>query len=160
MANLTDIDLAKAQCRVTHSLEDDLITQFVAAAERACIERMDRYVYVDADALAAARTAATTTFAAASDAYQAALTAAAALPDGDVHDAAIFLANADFRSARAIMQRTYLGKVVDEQFTQAVLLLTEHYYNNRGASSVGVTVQEIPLGVDALLAPQRAQLGV
>lgn len=42
----------------------------------------------------------------------------------------------------------------------ALLLMVDHYYRNRGASVVGLTVQELPLGVDALLWPLRSGLGV
>jgi uncharacterized phiE125 gp8 family phage protein len=37
----------------------------------------------------------------------------------------------------------------------AILLLVGHYYENREASVIGASVENLPMGVDALLAPYR-----
>lgn len=42
---------------------------------------------------------------------------------------------------------------------QAILLMVGHWYANREASVIGVTVADLPLAVDALLAPYR-QVGL
>ncbi len=48
----------------------------------------------------------------------------------------------------------YLG-VVPTPIRQAMLLMVGHLYENREASTVGPAITELPMGVEALLAPYR-----
>lgn len=44
-----------------------------------------------------------------------------------------------------------------EDIELAVLLLVGHFYENREATAIGVSVAVTPLGVDRLIAPHREQ---
>jgi uncharacterized phiE125 gp8 family phage protein len=51
----------------------------------------------------------------------------------------------------------YDAGLVAADLVAAILMLVAHWYRNREAVNVGNIVSEIPLGVDALLAPHRME---
>ncbi len=61
---------------------------------------------------------------------------------------------ATMATVNAVTVRFTVGDVPPDDVRQALLLLTEHYYENRAATS-DQQMREIPIGVYGLLAPHR-----
>lgn len=158
--SMTTLTLAKAQLRVTHTLEDVLIQQLLDQAEKSCIEYLDRNVYPDSASLTAAQSSMLADMQTASDAYDAAKSAADAMGAGVMKDLAYETATRNLNEAKAEYRRIVRGMVVNERFTGATLLLVSHWYANRASVVVGSSANEVPMSVCYLLDPDRAQLGV
>lgn len=157
--SLVGLDLAKQQCRITHSLQDDLIEAYTDQAEAMCAEFLDANVYADQDTLNTATAAALGVLTTANDAYNAAMDTALDMDSGPVQEAAIFAANKTFQAAQKQYERTCCGLVLFPAFTGAVLLLVAHFYTHPEAVA-DMTVNELPLGFQNLLFPYRRRLGV
>lgn len=157
--SLVGLDLAKQQCRITHSLQDDLIEQYVDQAEALSCAFLDANVYADADTLASAVADAAGLLQVANDTYNTSMDAALAMGAGPLQESAIFAANKTFQIAQQEYERTICGLVVFPAFIGAVLLLVGHYYSHPEAVA-DMTVNEMPLGFQNLLFPYRRRLGV
>ena len=157
--SLVGLDLAKQQCRITHSLQDDLIEQYTDQAEALSMSFLDFNVYADQGSLSTAVAAALGVLTTANDTYNASMTAALAMDAGPVQEAAIFAANKTFQAAQQQYERTICGMVIFPQFIGAVLLLVSHFYAHPEAVA-DMTVNEMPLGFQNLLFPCRRRLGV
>lgn len=147
---LIDTAFAKLHLRVDGSAEDTLVALYVSAAEGMAVHYVDRGIYVDAPALAAAIAAAPAELAAAVDAYDAAILAADAMEEGAEQDAAIKYAQDALAAAQAASDRTQRGMVVTDQVKTAILLITGILYETRGAA------QDIPAGAKSLLDTVKA----
>lgn len=146
---------AKLHLRVVGAEEDALIALYLSAAERAAVAQIQRNVYADDVTLAAAIAVAPTALSAALDAYQAAVAAAQLLPEPDLIDEALRVAELDYFRAKAASRQTHDGIVVVDEIKSAVLLMVGHLYSNREDVVAGVTVTQLPNGAQWLLQPYR-----
>lgn len=160
MANLISTATARAHLRVTLTAEDTLIAIWCGAAEKSAIQFIQRKLYADADALAAAKAAAPTTLSAATTAYDAAIEAADLIENAVEQEAAACQAVMDYEEAQADYARTMNGIVIEDDIRAAMLLTIRHLYDNRGSVVVGTIASELPLGVKHLLQPYRRGMGV
>ena len=184
--SLVLLETLKAQRKVTYAIEDSLLQGYLDAADLHVQNFLNRNVYASQPELDAAITAAPTALAAARDAYAAAYAAWQLLPDSspDLFAAlnnaynqpvlgAPQTANRDFASVaydkligdwrRAIeqAQRTYGGKVITPNISQAIVLLAAGWDANREYVITELSnAIELPMGVVALLSPDRVRQGV
>ena len=152
---LLDLPTAKLHLRVIGTDEDTLIAVYIAAAELSAVSTIERKVYADAPALAAAIAAAPATLAAALVAYDAAVAAANLLTEPDLTCEALRVAEADYFKAKITFRQTNDGIVVNDSIRSAVLLIVGHLYNSREDVVVGVSVTKLPNGAEWLLQPYR-----
>lgn len=154
MALLT-IEQARAQCRVDGSDDDALLTAIVESAEDAAQAYLNRRVYADAEALAAARAEYPDAVAAAAQSYADALVAAEGLPTAETRCAAIRLAEVVYAEALGEANACIDGIVVNASILGAIRLTVGHLYANREAVVIGESAVELPMGAQALLRPYR-----
>jgi uncharacterized phiE125 gp8 family phage protein len=161
-----DLTLAKAQLRVTHSDEDDLIEQYIASA-KAWVERYTARLLAE-DTVIDTFTEFGDYLVLSRGPFVSLTTLAYVDGDGDDQelegtrhrDGRIYPPSAGWPSYQtySTITTTYLAgyDVYDlpEELTQAQLLLIAHWYQNREAVAEG-TFNEIPLAVEALAGPFR-----
>lgn len=152
--SLISLYTAKPHLRVDHSDEDALIGAYLLAAELVAVQYLNRNVYADSDALAAAIAAAPATLTAATATYDAAVTAADALEDEVERDMALEVAERTYSNARHAARATHNGIVINEAITTAILLHTGHLYAAR-ESVAPASLAMVPMGWDVLLQPYR-----
>lgn len=153
---LVTLSETKLHLRVDGTEEDSLIGVYITAAEQSVIATLDREVYPDSTALAAAKAAAPATLTAATAAYTAAVEAAQALADATEQADAALAADYEYLRARADYKQAMDGIVVTDAIKSAVLLIVGHLYANRENSTVGLTVSLLPNGAEFLLQPYKA----
>ena len=157
---LLDLPTAKLHLRVIGADEDSTITLYAMAAEQAAISFLDRAVYVDGTALAAAIAAAPAALSAATVAYNAAITAAALVVDPVEQSEAVRVAQSNYMRAQIVSRQTNDGMVVNEAIKAAMLLTLGTLYAQREDAVIGVSVASLPNGAQWLLFPYRMSLGV
>lgn len=133
---LVTIEQLRFQVRADADEGDELISLFGEAAEAACQALCNRYLYVDAAALQAARDALPAAMAAASAAYETAMDAAASIDDDRERDTAEQIAKKDLQDAEVAQAYTLHGLVVTPDLIAAILLTATDFYNNREAGDV------------------------
>ncbi len=153
---LVTIEQARAHCRADEL--DTTVALYLAAAVSAAAEWLNRRVFDDAPALAAAIASLPAELAAAQADYDAALVAAALL-GGEAARAAREAACNALRMARYRADETYRGIVANDQINAAILLITGHLFNNRESVITGTIATELPQGAHSLLWPFRVGLG-
>ncbi|MDF4005315.1 phage gp6-like head-tail connector protein [Luteibacter sp. PPL552] len=153
--SLLSLDQAKAHCRVGSGYPDDQIQPYVDAAEVAAVAYLNRAVFASQGDLDAARDALPATAAASDAAYQAAVTAAAAMPNVVQRQTAIDVAEARRDESSITSTRVVEGIVVNAAILSAIRLTLGHLFTNREAVVVGAPVAELPLGATMLLRPYR-----
>lgn len=149
-----DLTTAKLHLRVDASDENSLIQIWIDAAEAQIAEFMNRNVYADSETLAAAVASAPALFTAAADAFEAAVTAADALPAGPERDAAMKYATDALQKAIRDSDYARRGIVVNASIKAAALLAIGNLYENRGEDS------ELPKASRSLAMPYRVGMGV
>jgi len=161
--SIIDLQTARKHCRVYATNEDALIQLYLDAAERSAAEYMNRFMYADATALAAAIVVAPTTLTDALASIKVSEDAASTLTDC-THRAialdAVTGARADAFRAYAM---TIRGLVMNEIMQAACLLACGDLFENRQDSviAVGVTTAvELPNGSKTLLHQFRTNLGI
>lgn len=153
---LIDLPTAKLQASIDDSADDALVTIYIGAAERFAVEYMQRNIYADQSALNTAIAAAPVALAAATTAYETAIAAADAMPDGVAKEMAIFSANDAYSNALKVARLTHQGIVLDDNIRVAMLLTIAHLYQNREETVVGVSVAPLPMGAKSFLDLYRA----
>ena len=128
------ITLEQAVAHLRAETDDPRLQAMLDGAERSVIEALDRNVYADSSALAAAIAAAPATLATAKTAYDVAMTAAEALDDADLQASAELYAESAWRAAQAASDRTQYGIVVNADIKAAILLQLQHLFD--GADTV------------------------
>lgn len=137
-----------------------LVQRCLEAAEDRAQSFLQRSVYADADALAAAKATVATIRTDARAAYQAAVDAAALIEDSEVRAEALADAKRDRDAELARALQIQRGMVITPAVRAACLLITGHLYENRENVSAGVSLSELPQGAESLLWPHRAGVGV
>jgi hypothetical protein len=150
-----------AQARVhLHAEDDDDISVYIGAAERAAQEFLNRRVYADQAALVAAQLMVTDGLLAARATYDAADAAANLIDDRDARLEAKTYAFKQYMAAHRLAAEIRAGIVIDDMIRAAMLLTIGHLYANREDVVAGVSVSQLPIGADRLLQPYRVGLGV
>jgi hypothetical protein len=159
--SLVTLDQAKAQGRITWTSEDVLLQAYLDAAELHAMRFLNRNVYADDAALAAAIAAAPAALDAADAAYKAAYAAWQLMDAGDLADIALEKLNRDWAVARTAARMAYFGMVVNATFIQAVVLLVAGWAVNREFVITELSnAIELPMGFTALLWNDRVRQGV
>ena len=158
--SITTLTVAKEHLRVTEAAEDVTVQLYLNASERAAAKYLNRNVYADAGALAAAKAAAPAVLTAAVATYDAAILAAESIENEDQRRVLQDVAEADFSQAQGDFVRSMRGIVITDTITAAVLLTLGHLYANREENMAGVSLAALPMGVQALLTPDRIGMGV
>lgn len=146
---------AKAHLRVTHADEDTLIGLYLSAAENAAVAALDRKVYPDSTALIAAVAGAPAAFAEAVAAHEAAVADAMLMYYADEQAEAYRVADLALQRARIESRQVNDGIVINDAITAAILLTLGTLYESRSDAVIGLSVSQLPGGVDALLQPFR-----
>lgn len=152
---LVDLDTAKLHLRVIGTDDDSLTALYISAAAKLAVGYIQRNIYADAPALAAAVTDAPVALAAATVVYDAAILAAEAMDAGVDQDMAVFAADEAYTVAKTAARMTHQGVVIDEQIQMAILLTVGHLFENREDSVVGLSVMALPMGSAYFLQPYR-----
>lgn len=152
--SLISLVLAKVHLRVEHCEEDMLIQAYLNAAEQTAIQYLNRNVYADSAALAAAIAAAPATLTAATATYDAAVAVAEAMENETESDIALEAAELAYAKAQNEARATHNGIVINDAIEAAVLLHTGQLYDNR-ESVTRATLSVVPMGWDVLLQPYR-----
>ena len=154
MAVIT-LDQARAHLREASDYPEEQIAPYMAGAEDAASQYLNRAIYDDATALNEALAALPAALSVARVAYEAAVEAAQAIENLADRADALAVATATFANARADTGRTLNGIVVNPSIVTAVLLTLGHLFANREDVVVGLTATDLPLGARALLRPYR-----
>lgn len=159
--SLVPLETLKAQRKVTYAVEDDLLQGYLDAADVHVQNFLNRNVYADSGTYAAAMAQATTDLAAADAAWGAATAAWRLLPAGDMADLAYEKLTADWSAAKEVYLKVAYGKVITPNISQAIVLLAAGWDANREYVITELSnAIELPMGVVALLSPDRVRQGV
>lgn len=158
--SIISMQVAKEHLRVTNDDEDVTIQIYLDAAERSAAQYLNRTIYANAAALAAGSSAAPAALTAAVAAYDAAIEAADLIEDKNHKRVLKDVAEANYRHAQANFVRAVRGIVITETITAAILLTLGHLFENREENVVGGSVSALPMGVQALLMPDRISMGL
>lgn len=154
MALLT-AEECRAHCRVINAGEDDLLLAMSDSAEDYAAAYLNRAIYESQEAFDAALAALPDAAATVHANYVAAVAAAEAEENPVKAESMLDVAQAQLAAAQRAADRTINGIVVNPSILAAVKLTMGHLYENREAVAAGVTVSEVPQGVQALLRPYR-----
>lgn len=152
--SLISLYTAKPHLRVDHCDEDALIGAYLLAAEQVAVQYLNRNVYADSAALAAAIAAAPATLTAATATYDAAVLVAEAMENETEAEIALEAAELAYAAAQNEARATHNGIVINAAITAAILLHTGHLYDSRESVS-RVSMSVVPMGWDVLLQPYR-----
>lgn len=159
--SLVSLDTLKAQRKVTYAVEDDLLQGYLDAADRHTQNFLNRNVYADSGAFMAAMAQATTDLATADTDWTAATTAWQAMTAGDLADLALEVLTANWNAAKEAYLKVAYGKVITPSISQAIVLLAAGWDANREYVITELSdAIELPMGVVALLNPDRVRQGV
>jgi len=154
--SLVTLDAAKVHLKVeldAHE-EDDLIQRDINAAELSAAKYLNRALFADVDARAAAIAAVPAALAAAAADYAAASAAADMIADDVARALAQAAAADEYTAAQVKARTTYAGMVIHDDILSAILLVVAHLYANREATTEKRLV-ELPSGVQTLLHPDK-----
>jgi ABC-type Na+ efflux pump permease subunit len=154
---LISIEEARDHCR-TDDVDDAMLTLYSRTAERAAMQFLNRNVYEDGAALAAALAAVPTMASAAELALETAKEAAEAL-EGDAKAAALRQAERAYADAQETMRATEAGMVIVEDVKVGMLLILGHLYRTR-ETVTQESANAVPMGAHSFLWPYRVGLGV
>lgn len=153
---LITIQQARDHCKAD-SDDDAMLTIYANAAEKAVAKLVNRNLYLDAPAMAAARQAIPGALTTALATYDAAITAAEALEDEREAAVAKEMAEAALAEVNLDHANTIYGIVAPYDLIAATLLTLGHLWANRESVVVGPSMGaiELPMGVYALCWPHR-----
>jgi Phage gp6-like head-tail connector protein len=150
---------ARAHLRVGSTYPDDQIQPYLNSADEYVRAFLNRAVYATQGELDAARQALPAALQAAAQARDEALAAAAAVTDPTTAEWLRCAANDAYSQALSNAQRVQRGIVVNDGIKTALRLLLGHLDENRESVARGVSVTELPQGVEFFLLPYRAGWG-
>ena len=158
---IMSLDIAKEHLRVTGADEDVTIALYLSAAEQAAVDFLNRGVFADTTALAAAKTAAPTALNAATVVYDEQIAGAGLLSNAVEKRFSTTAALEDYARAQDAALQAVRGMVINDAIKAAVLLTLGHLYENREQEIVArVQATSLTMGVQQLLMPHRVGLGV
>ncbi|MFY2030545.1 head-tail connector protein [Achromobacter xylosoxidans] len=135
-----------------------LLAKLLASAESAVAGHLNRAFFTSKDELLAAQDALPQAAGDAQEAYDAAITSAAALTNSAAQQMVINLATERLKEAKAGFQRVLFGMVATPRIEAAVRLTLGNLYANREEVVVGVTAVRLPQGIEELLRPDRREM--
>lgn len=151
------VDLATARLHLradSTTTEDSLIDLWLGVAEEQVAEFLNRNVYADGTALAAAKAAAPGLLQAASTAYIAALDAIVGVSEPTEYAAKRDYARSEYTKAVEDYHASMNGIVVNDTIRAAILLTLAYLYETRNPEAT------MPTSHRHLLYPYRVQVGV
>lgn len=157
---IVTLTTAKLHLKEDSSDQDALITLYIEAAEETAIQFLNRRVYIDQAALNTAIAGVQATLAAATVAYDVAITAAALLTVAIESDAATAHAVNVYSSAQTVARETRAGIVKNDVIKAAILLTLGDLFANREETIIGTIVASLPFGARALMQPYRAGMSL
>lgn len=146
---------ARAHVRVEADYPAEQLQAAIDGAQDAAQTYLNRAVYEDGAALAAARGGYAEAMGVAARVRDAAFAEAVFIDDPVERTASIGLAKLQYREAVAAADRCIHGIVVNPSIQSAVLLIVGHLYANRSAVVTGTISTEVDLGSKSLLRPYR-----
>lgn len=159
--SLVSLDTLKAQRKVTYAVEDDLLQGYLDAADLHVQNFLNRNIYPDSEAYVDAMALATTDLATADTAWTTATAAWQAMTAGDLADLAFEVLTANWNAAKEAYLKVAYGKVITPNISQAIVLLAAGWDANREYVITELSdAIELPMGVVALLSPDRVRQGV
>ena len=159
---LLTIDQLRTHCKADGD-DDEVLIIYGNGAESACAQLANRYLFADADTLAAAKTAAVAAYQAGWTAYDAAVIAAESASDVRVKDVLIENARWELQRLQNEMEKTVNGLVASDEVNQdildAVLLIAGHWYENRSEVVIGqgAAAVALPMAAQNIMALKRYQ---
>lgn len=149
------LDQARIHLRLASDFPAPLIELYIAGAVDSASQYLNRALFDSAVAKKEALQALPASLVAARAAHAEAVSVAASIPNlGDREDA-MRIAAAILADARADLDRTLHGVVVNPSIVSAVLLNLGHLFENREEVVIGSTATDLPSGARALLRPYR-----
>lgn len=158
--NLISIDQLRSHCKADGD-DDQLLTIYGNGAEAACARLANRYIFPDAESMAAAKTAAVAAHTAGWATYDAAVLAANAVSDERVKTVMLENARWALQDLANEMEMTLAGKIANDEINSdiidAVLLVANHWYENRSEviSGQGAAAVSMPLAAQNIMALHR-----
>jgi len=155
---LIDIAVARRHLRVEADYPAEQIQPYLAAAEDAAQQFLNRLVVVDQDALVAALAAIPAALDAAAAARTLAIEAAQNAADAQTRCVLVEQAQQAYVDALAAARRAGAGIVINPSIAAGIQLTLGHLFEHR--EDVASVLQELPQGAKSLLWPYRVGLGV
>jgi hypothetical protein len=155
--SLVDLATARDHLRVDSGYPDAQVTLYLNAAERLLAEFLNRRIYADDAALAAAVAAVPAALTTASSAYDTAREAAADIEDALTQEEAEGYAERQLADAKTLARETYAGIVLNDALEAAILLTLTSLHENRGDDA---RPPALPKAAEQLAYPFRVGLGV
>lgn len=156
---LLTIEQCRRQCRVDGDYDDDLLSELLGSAEDSAAAYINRAVFPDQSALAAALAELPAGAAAAAEEYASAIAAAASESNSEMAKAMVEVALAKRDALALARNRVLHGIVVNGSVVAAIRLMLGDLYANRENTMVGAVAVEMPAGAKALLRPYRRVMG-
>lgn len=157
---LIDLAAARAHLRVEDDYPDAQIQPYIDASVDAAQRFLNRNIYENAGALAAAVANMPTKLQEAADARQAAIDAAKEIEDGTIRCAMLDQAEFAYKEARQAIRMAGMGCVINPSLSAAILLICGHLFENRQDVVTGVSVAEVPLASQYLMIRYRVGWGI
>lgn len=154
---LLTVEQCRAHCKIEvldEAIDAELMEK-LASAEVASADFLNRALFADDAARAAALAALPAAAAAAQDEFDTAMAAADAEANAAAADAMRAIAREQLAQAQTAARHTVVGIVADDAVLAAVRLTLGHLWANREDVVIGATAVEIPAGARALLRPKR-----
>ena len=145
------IEQAREHCK-TDGVDDEMLTIYANAAEKACAQLANRDLFLDQAELDAAIAGVPASMAAAFTAYNDAINAAGSL-DADNKAYAEQQASSVLLQARVRANNIINGIPVNDDIIAAILLTTAHFYRNREEVVAGAqaNVNQLPMGAERIM---------
>lgn len=158
--SLIDLPTAKAHLRLESDYPDGQVEPYLNAAELLAAQFLNRRIYADGGAMAAAASGVQTALLAAGVAYQGALDDALAITDCVARKVLRESALGIYKDAQTEAREVLAGIVTNDLIEAGILLILGHLFENRQEYIVGTIVAKLPMGAHHLLQPFRVDMGV
>ncbi len=157
---VVSLEEAKAHLLESRTSAEPEVQRKLDAAIIVAQNFLNRNVYGDADALAAAVAGVPAALATAKTAYDEATTAASEIEDCLLSGLAQKSADEALLDAIALNRMVARGVVVDAGLKSGILLILGHLYEDKQDVVTGTIVSQVPMGSQYVLQPYRVGLGV
>lgn len=153
---------AKTHLRLESDYPDNQVEVYCSAAEISVQQFLNRKVYPSQDDFEDALEGVLPGLEAASEAFTAAIDAAALIQNHELRCEEIVHAKQQFENAKVQAFEIRRGIVINDSIKVAILLVLGNLFENREDVVVGMSVSavQLPMGSQQLLMPYRVGLGV